>query len=48
MTKRAFDDIAKEFLVSLVPAQFSDGKPVATVLELARYLSIDPTTYLKA
>lgn len=45
---RAFDDRTKEFLVSLVPAQFSDGKPVATVFELARYLSIDPATYLKA
>ncbi|PIQ55384.1 MAG: hypothetical protein COW02_03500 [Comamonadaceae bacterium CG12_big_fil_rev_8_21_14_0_65_59_15] len=44
---RAFDDRAKEFLVSLVPAKFSDGKDVADVIALARYLSIDPTPYKK-
>jgi hypothetical protein len=44
---RAFDDRTKEFLVSLIPAKFSDGKDVADIIALARYLSIDPTPFKK-
>lgn len=45
---RFFNSTTKEWLISLVPAKFSDGKAVADITSLAKYLNIDLTPFKKA
>jgi hypothetical protein len=44
---RCFDKTRLDWLVSLVPAKFSDGKPVADVTSLAKFLNIDLARFTK-
>ena len=45
---RYFNSTKKYWMISLVPAKFSDGKPVADILAFAKFLNIDITPFKKA
>lgn len=44
---RCFNSTKKYWMISLIPAKFSDGKPVADIQSFARFIGIDPTPFLK-
>lgn len=44
---RCFNSTKKYWMISLIPAKFSDGKPVADIQSFARFIDIDPTPFLK-
>lgn len=44
---RVFDKNAKDWLISLSPANFSDGKPVADITAFAKFADIDSTQFKK-
>lgn len=44
---RVFDKTTKDWLVSLVPDKFSDGKPVADIAAFAKFVGIDANQFKK-